>query len=648
MTRRPWSFVLATYVRASVACALLGVLALVSWAPAAFAQKAPRVSSGSSDKIVEVGQPFSVYVSAMGSDTGPRPSRPELSLPPGFTKSGPSISQRSMTRIGSGGRTSEFGIRATWQVTASSLGKFVIPAPSVEWNGQRMKAAPITVEVVPVGKGPTRRGTAGGSPFMIPNLPGRPSPFGSPPGFPFDFDDEEEEDDDEPERDDPLRLDEALDDNVFLRAIADKNEAVVGEQITVSFYVYYKVDFEMTERHDAPMSDFVRHSLMKVPNVAKPTRTVVGRRSWEARLVDKVAIFPLRAGNLETGSMTSRFTGRRIGSNVLRKSNSEKIRVTEPPADGRPNGYRIGDVGSFSIRASVSPRAIEQGGSVGVTLRVSGEGNMPTSLDVPGRKGIEWLDPEKTDQIEADDGVLGGTRTFGYVVRIKESGDIDLGDVELSFWNPKVGGYETTSAELGTVEVKPTTPSDEEVDAARLDRDRDPFANMPGPRAQLGRYTPALAPLVEGTRFWGMLLSAPLLVVLVLAGSRVVRRARERRAETKLSAAKLARQALSEAAKADKADDAKELAAAVERAVHHAIDEAVGLKSRGVLLSELPTELEERGVTSERAAQAHRLLEECESMRFAPDASEGERGDLRSRARELVDGLLRDAKKASA
>jgi hypothetical protein len=57
----------------------------------------------------------------------------------------------------------------------------------------------------------------------------------------------------------------------------------------------------------------------------------------------------------------------------------------------------------------------------------------------------------------------------------------------------------------------------------------------------------------------------------------------------------------------------------VERALHHAIEGATGLKSRGVLLADLPREIEARGVGPDLAAQIGEALAACESIRFDPD-----------------------------
>ena len=87
----------------------------------------------------------------------------------------------------------------------------------------------------------------------------------------------------------------------------------------------------MTERHDAKYKDFLRFPLLMDPGATTPVMTTVGERRYGARLVDRVALIPLRAGKLSTGSMSARFNGRQIGARVLKSSNDVSIDVVDEP-----------------------------------------------------------------------------------------------------------------------------------------------------------------------------------------------------------------------------------------------------------------------------------------------------------------------------
>lgn len=612
---------------------------LLAFSPAAMAQATDLdLSAQVSSPEVEVGEPFTIELKALSTNQSESPSDPELRAPGSFRVIGPSVGTQSFMQIGPGGMVSKMGISATWQLTASSPGSFTLNGPTVVWKGRRVKANRLTVEVVPAGTRPKRPS----NPFLRPGGPGGifntiPWPFGGIEGP------AEEEDDDPNAAKNELAMPKAPDKNLFLRAVADKESAVIGEQINLLFYVYYRVDFEMTERREAPLSDFVRMSLLKNPGTDPAVIAVVEGRRYAVRLLDKVAIFPVRAGELQTGSMSARFSGRKVGARVLRSSNNVVIRVSEPPAQGRPPGYALGNVGLFSLSATVEPRQIAEGGSVAVTLKLSGTGNFPQTLKLPERTALSWSDPEKRESIEPENGKISGFRSFGHVVRISEVGTVNLGRVELPYWDPVAKRYEVARADLGTVTVTPAQGS--AVDAPKNAPDaeqqkRDPLAKLGPARPSLGAYAKASPPFLAGDGFWFGLLSPPLALGLFTAGSRAARALRKRRAALKASPKTLGEQALVEAQKARAAGNAKETAAAVERAVYAALEHATGLLARGVLLSDLEAELRTRGLSSEEAEKAAELLKQCETLRFDPAASKEALSELSSRAGTVLRALL--------
>ena len=92
--------------------------------------------------------------------------------------------------------------------------------------------------------------------------------------------------------------------------------------------------------------------------------------------------------------------------------------VTEPPLKDRPAGYRIGDVGDYKLEATVEPREISAGESIGVVAKLSGIGNVPFKIQTPEQHGVEWLDPALSEKLESPNGIVQGRRTFSYVITL--------------------------------------------------------------------------------------------------------------------------------------------------------------------------------------------------------------------------------------
>lgn len=604
-----------TLSRALAACLFLAgpAAGLTLSADTVFAQTAPQVTSKISEPEVEVGEPFTVELKAM-SDSGETVSRPELRPPGGFSVSGPMISPQIVMQFGGGMQRSQQGIGATWTLVASGPGTFTIPAPSIEWNGKRLKATPLSVKVVPQGTRPPRQ--QGG--FLFPGG----SPFGG--VFPYGSGN----DDDELPKDANLDLARAPANDVFLHAVADKKSAVVGEQVTISVYRYFTRSSFARSAETTPMAlkDFLQYQLTSDAGAQSTFVANAGSQKFYVRLVERYAGFPLKTGTLKTGSYLESYVAWSGRSTFRRVSEDLPVIVTEPPPQNRPAGYRLGDVGQFQLSALVQPRKIEEGGSVAVNVRVTGSGNFPPSLVVPEKTGIEWLDPEKKEAIETRNGEISGSRSFGYVVRVTRTGTIDLGTIELSYWNPRARRYEVARSALGTVDVTPSrtapvAPTASPTASAAPGGD-NPFASLPPPPSKLPAFTPpAQAPLLEGASFPFALAAPPVLALAGIAGLELSRRARKKLAGRKTSPRTLANAALADARKAKGAGDERAAAAAVERAVVLAIEAASGVKARGILKEELASELAANGLSEPLAARASEMLAACDRARFDPLAA---------------------------
>ncbi len=617
---------------ALVAAALAGVAV----AGDALAASPPQISVQASATEVEVGEPFTVQLKAMVEQGDPQPGRAEIAPPRDFEVLGQTESTQTFMQMSGAGTSVQVGRIVSWQLVAQKAGRYTIPAPTVEWNGRRIAGTAVTIQVVPA-TGQKRRQQQSGNPFLMPGGPGL--------GFPFPFRGSQQDDDvaSEPRVAPDLALPSAPDPSIFVHTRIDRKSAVVGQQITLSVYVYRRIrPPQILSNHDAPLSDFLRVQLAKNPGTDRPVYTTVAGTRYVAELVDQMAVFPLHAGELHTGQVRFTFAGGSLRTPTERASEDYVIHVTEPPRAGRPVGYTVGDVGQFTLSASVAPRHIDEGGEVAVSLRLAGTGNLPQSLRIPERTGLEWLEPERKESIEPQGGVVGGWRTFGYVVRVKESGKVDLGAVTLPFWDPAAGRYQEVKAVVGTVVVNPTLPALDPATRKPIEQAApDPFTAMPSPRAALGAYAQPRPWLLDGRSLWFVIAAPPLFVGTFSAGVGAARRARSRRATTKGSPATLAQEALAEARKAEALGDPGALAAALIRAIHFAVEGATGLRARGVLLADLPGELEQHGLSPELGEAIAGALASCEAVRFDPSAEARVRQDLAARVREVVAELAR-------
>jgi hypothetical protein len=590
-----------------------------------------------SGRRVEVGQTFQLEVQAMGNgqDT---PSDPKLPVPPGFEVRGPSIATQLQQSMINGRVTRRVGISATWQLTPTRTGTFKIGPPSVQAGGTRHVGNVVTVEVVAQGSLPRARpGSPGFDPFNWLDPFGGGSPF--PPGF-FGpgADDQEEQLPPVPE---DLRLDQAPDPVAFLRAIVSPKHPVVGEQMTLKIYAYgSRGTFREAHTTEPSRADFLAYSVVEGAHGEDWVRVPIGDTVFYAVKIRELALFPLHSGKVIIGPMTMTFDGNRYRSRagITRSTPQLEIDVEEPPLAGRPPGYKLGDVGELTLEARVDPQKITAGDAVSVIAKLEGTGNIPISLNVPQRRGVDWLDPTLTERVGPEGSVVKGFRTFSYVVKLLEPGVIDLGELTLPYFDPRKRAYATLQAKLGTVTVSPNP------NAARTklpaDDPREKALDL-APRKTLAPFARASSPFMDDARFFWLLFGAPALVAMAGAGLSLGATLKKRLADAKAGAPRLSLEALRAADEAAARDEVATTASAVERALFLGIEASTGLRARAFLREDLTRALTDAGLPEALRQRTLSLLDACENARFTGKAGDLPPPRLAKDARECVSGLLR-------
>jgi hypothetical protein len=621
--------------------------ALVASANTVHAATALRTTTSAHQ--AEVGEGIRIEVSAL-SDSDDSPTNPRLRAPPGFSIQGPSVSSSQQISFSNGHFEHRRGITATWIVVGTRPGRFVIGPVTVDVGRGVVQGERIDVEVVaqgtiPRAPSPPRGFFDPGNPFdpfsMMQRLPGMSDLdevplLDAPPDAPADY-----------------LIPHAPEPMAFLRATATPAQVIVGEQVTLNVYAYAaRGPYDEVNSAEPSRADFLSTSLIdssfKQPRYVLP---IDGSRFSVVKL-RQVALFPLRAGSLVVGPMRLGFRGPGYpetspGGGLLRQSAPLSITAVEPPLAGRPPGYELGDVGTYTLSAEVEPRRVEVGDAVAATIRLEGTGNVPHHVKVPEQNGVDWLDPTITDGVKANETIIGGYRQFRYVVRLDEPGKRDLGEVTLPYYDPRARRYEIARARLGSVEVLPgkaaATPSASPSAGAQA-APRDPFEGLGKVRKSLGAPSSSPRHFSDKRVFWAFLFGAPGGIAAIRGLFALSRRLARRVRERSRSGAARAAQALSGARMAASKGDSSAVASAVERAVYTAIEDRLGVKARAVLRPDLTAELERRGADGVLAKDVAHLLDECDTLRFTAAADSNPRS-LIDRGAAIVLNLGRIARK---
>jgi hypothetical protein len=302
--------------------------------------------------------------------------------------------------------------------------------------------------------------------------------------------------------------------------------------------------------------------------------------------------------------------GSRLGTKI--KSPNLELDIGEPPLDGRPDGYLLGDVGKYQLSATLNPRRLRAGEYAEVLVTVAGVGNLPSRVILPSLPGVEWQEPALSGGPAVKDGKLQGTRTLKIALLLKEAGHVELGAVRLPFYDAAARTYREASAELGAIDVEPSAFSKK---PAPLPAGPDkPSERHFEPRTSLGQSTPA-EPGAFLPRSWALLFVPPLLAVLAALVGRLLRQLAARRL-VRRNAAPSAKESLSAAHKSAEQGDLPATLRELERALYEGLERISGLKGRGVLRQHLAQAAREAGLAAELSEKVGTAALALEALRY--------------------------------
>ncbi len=152
----------------------------------------------------------------------------------------------------------------------------------------------------------------------------------------------------------------------FVRVVPDEPKAILGAQVTLKVFVYARHPPEVMLKRPPAATDFRILSLGAVDKIWHPI--TIAEQPWNYAALEAFAVFPLRTGKLPIGgTMVSAAFRDFFGKTGERDFDSPgtQVEVIEPPTEGRPPGYVLGDVVSnLQLKADLTPRRILDGHAV--------------------------------------------------------------------------------------------------------------------------------------------------------------------------------------------------------------------------------------------------------------------------------------------
>lgn len=451
-----------------------------------------------------------------------------------------------------------------------------------------------------------------------------------------------------------------LKDNLFVKATVDRSEVYVGEQVTVTYKLYSKVQIGNTNlTNDPSFTGFWKQDI-ESPQALNLQPEVYNGTRYNSAIIKKEALFPQHSGDLEIDPMgltsvvrvqvnrQSRsffddFFGNYQDVKYDYESNKLKIKVKPLPTVNKPLDFS-GFVGSLGMEVVLDKKETKTDDPITISVRFNGTGNLKAleapKIELPN--DFDIFDPKLTEKPKSST-TIGGSRTYDYLVIPRRPGTFKLPPITLSYFDPTSEKYKTlTSGEFTiTVTGQPSKSSStggitgvSKEDVQLLGQDIRYIKTDSG-----GLHKP------QGNFFgsWAFagLYGAPFLLFIGLLAYR--RREEKLNSDTALvrkrGATKAAIKRLKTAKTKLDSNDSKGFYDELAKGMWGYLGDKLGIDPSALNHETAKAAMVERNVPMDLLGKTFRIISDCEMALYAPSAVSGTMGSMYEEARELIDQL---------
>jgi len=454
--------------------------------------------------------------------------------------------------------------------------------------------------------------------------------------------------------------------DLFLKANVAKSTVYKGEELLVSFELYYQNvrTYSPQKLPDAKgfwMEQFPEDRTPIVENV------VMNGVAYKKATIRRLALFPTTTGELiidpmvitcevlvprqRRRSMFDDFFNDSFFSDpffsdtktVEVRSESVSVRVLELPVQGRPKSFN-GAVGSYVIESRIDTLQTRQDQALTLRYTVSGSGNINTiqlpALNLPAN--VELFEPSVKRTINNKGRSIRGAVAYEYVLITRSSGALQIPPLPFSFFNPASRRYQTSTAAGFNVTVK---PADEKLAAQGAGFRKEEISLLGSDIRFVVRDNPNWQRIGTSvlSSFWFWLINS--LLLLLIMGSVVFRWWANKLATNSIFARRW--RAFNRAqdwikAAQEQAGQSAAVFSSCDRALSGFIADRLGLPTSGIGPKEIQRALQEQQVDPELIERVNQVLNELEQRRFLPgEVTESESQNLINEITELIDRLIK-------
>lgn len=269
-------------------------------------------------------------------------------------------------------------------------------------------------------------------------------------------------------------------DDVFIKVITDKKNPYLGQQLLVTFKLYYRINLSNPDFTKEPsFGGFWVHDFLKEQKTYNQYTEVYKGQQYHVAEIRKYALFPQKSGKLtiepalavvqaqikNQSNQRSRdpfesffndpFSNRYKNIELNLKTQPITINVKALPSKNKPADF-MGAVGNFTMNAKIDKNELKTNDALTLTITMSGKGNIEL-IKIPEINfppDFEVYDPQITKIINLAKNGVSGTKTFEYIIIPRTPGEFTISPIKFSYFNYSNKKYKSLQSDEFKINVE--------------------------------------------------------------------------------------------------------------------------------------------------------------------------------------------------